>query len=53
LTQADVAAQIGIVQDAVSRWEHGRPPNPRQQTALARILRAPVSVLFPYPPDVT
>jgi transcriptional regulator with XRE-family HTH domain len=51
----ELSARLGrdIPQSLVSRYERGkRPPPESVRIALARILDAPIAVLFPYPDDV-
>ena len=48
LTQAQVAAQLGVATATVHRWETGqRTPGIRQAMRLAQVLDYPVTELFP------
>jgi len=44
LTQADVAAEVGVTQSAVSHWEAGRFP---RRAALARLIELSGGALSP------
>jgi transcriptional regulator with XRE-family HTH domain len=54
LLQVELAEKIHVTQDTISRLEHGkRPPTDHQRIELARALRTPIWLLFPYPLDVS
>jgi transcriptional regulator with XRE-family HTH domain len=52
LTQRQLADQLGIEAETVSRMEHGKyPPNFARLERLAAILDCPVARFFGYPTD--
>jgi transcriptional regulator with XRE-family HTH domain len=50
LTQGEVAAEVGVTQQAISAWEHGPqvPTTPEHQAALCRVLKSHRDELFPF-----
>lgn len=47
MTVADLAAQVGVHESAISHWETGRfAPRQHHQLALARALDVPHSMIF-------
>lgn len=50
MTQAALAAEVGVHQTSVSKWEKGEAmPSHRQIPRIAQALHADASVLFEYP----
>lgn len=50
MSQAELAAALGIHQSAVSRWEKGiTAPTIENQLAIARVLGSDARILFAYP----
>lgn len=50
MTQVQLAAALGVTQQLVSNWEHGRSaPRDDKRAQLARILGVDPGVLFAYP----
>ncbi|ACZ00380.1 XRE family transcriptional regulator [Thermomonospora curvata] len=49
LTEADIAATLGVDPKTVQRWIAGRTPYPRHRAALARLLKTEQTALWPTP----
>lgn len=47
LSQAELAAQVGVNWRVIQRWEHGKAfPRPRNRRELCRVLRRSSQELF-------